>query len=117
MQVISSSISKRTFLVPRSAEQLTRSTSLLSTVEKDARWDSVLAAAWLCSDSAAGELEILFWVSWPGEGHTDEVPPSITVQVNGHLEKKGTLFFRNWSLFSLGMNTTNLPICLLPGSC
>lgn len=33
-----------------------RSTPLLSTFEKDARWDSVLAAAWLCSHCAAPEL-------------------------------------------------------------
>lgn len=58
------------------------------------------------------ELDTLFWVSWLGKGHTDEVPHSIiTMQVNGHLEKKGLLFSSNWSFFSLGMNTTNLPVC------
>lgn len=95
-----------------------RSLSQLSTVEKDARWDSALATEWLCSHYAAGELDTLFWVSWLGEGHTDEVPHSIiTMQVNSHLEKKGLLFSSNWSVFSLGGNTTKLPVGLLPGSC
>jgi len=68
-----------------------RSTYLLSTVEKHARWDLVLATECLCSHCAAGELDTLFWVSWAKEGHTEEVPHSIIMQVNRHLKKQGTL--------------------------
>lgn len=43
-----------------------RCTSLVSTVDKYARWASVTAAAWLYSHCAAGELETLFGCA--GEG-------------------------------------------------
>lgn len=71
-----------------------------------------LLAAWLCSHCAAGELGNLLGMSWAGEGRTDKVAHSITIQLNGHLERIETLFsFSIILLLSLLLLLTFLSAC------